>query len=124
MTDDIFWLAVNIYHEARGEPIEGQMAIGHVCYNRAAKRNKSIKEIVLQPYQFSWHNGNKFPVISEYNSLLQCLDVAEDIALDRQEGKDPVKGADHYFADYIDPPSWAQDMEKVCKIGKHTFYRS
>jgi len=124
MTEDIFWAAINIYHEGRGEPTEGQEAIGHVCYNRAAKKRKSIKEIVLQPYQFSWHNNNKFPVISEYEALRQCFVIAEVVQLERNHGIDPTCGADHYFADYIDPPSWAQDMEKICKIGKHTFYRS
>ncbi len=29
-------LALNIYHEARGEPDEGKVAVGHVVMNRAA----------------------------------------------------------------------------------------
>ena len=120
---DIFWLAINIYHEARGESTEGQEAIGHVCFNRAEKRKMSIKDIVLQPFQFSWHNRNKFPPITEYESLLNCLDVANKVAIDRQRGNDPMNGADHYFADYIDPPEWAKGMTMICKIGKHIFYR-
>lgn len=124
MTEDIFWLAINIYHEGRGEPLEGQKAIGHVCYNRAVNRNMSIQEVVLQPWQFSWHNGNKFPAITEYDALLTCFMVADSVQAERQAGKDPVQGADHYFADYIDPPEWSKSMEKVCKIGRHTFYRS
>lgn len=123
MNDDIFWLAVNIYHEARGESGEGKEAICHVCFNRSEKRRKSIKEIVLQPFQFSWHNGNKFPPIAEYGALLECLKIAEKVAVQRHAAIDPMNGADHYFADYIDTPGWANGMTKVCKIGKHTFYR-
>jgi len=123
MTESVFWLAVNLYHEGRGEPEEGQRAICHVVLNRAAKRGMSVKDVVLQPYQFSWHNGNKFPPIGEYHALLNCLDIAEDIELDRQEGIDPVRGADHYFADYIEPPEWSKDMTEICKIGRHTFFR-
>ena len=51
--ESIFWLALNLYHECRGEPLAGQIAVAHVVMNRAEKRGKSLREIVLQPYQFS-----------------------------------------------------------------------
>ena len=49
-------MALNIYHEARGESIEGQYAIAHVTLNRVAstKWPDSICDVVYQPYQFSW----------------------------------------------------------------------
>lgn len=123
MNENVFWLAINIYHEARSEPIEGQVAVGHVVLNRAERRGKSAKEIILQPWQFSWHNDNKFPAIKEYQAMLVSFQAAEKVIEERLDGK-TLSDADHYFADYIKPPSWAKDMRQVCKIGRHIFFRS
>ena len=122
MNDDTFWLAINVYHEARGESIEGQLAVCHVVMNRAEKRKRSIKSIVLQPFQFSWHNGNKFPPLAEYSTLQSCISVAEKAAQERAEGIN-LSGADHYFAEYITPPEWSKGMKLIKKIGKHIFYK-
>lgn len=123
MNENIFWLVVNIYHEARGESLEGQIAVGHVVLNRAERRGKTAKEIVLQPMQFSWHNGDQYPPIKEYAALFAATQAAEAVITERLEGK-TLGGADHYFADYIAMPSWAKDMKQVAKIGRHIFLRS
>ena len=122
-TEDLFWLAINAYHEARGESDEGIKAVCHVVLNRCARRRKTIKEVVLQPYQFSWANDKKRPAISDYDSIVRCLRLAQDAYEDQELGK-TLSNADHYYADYIQQPSWAQSMTRVCKIGKHIFYRS
>ena len=122
MNEGLFWLGVNIYHEARGESLEGQIAVGHVVLNRAEKKHRDVKSIVLQPYQFSWRNNNTFPPIGNYEALRKSFVAAYEVLAKRMEGK-TLQGADHYFADYIDPPSWADEMTEVVKIGKHTFYR-
>lgn len=49
-------LTLTIYGEARGEPIEGQIAVACVIRNRVNKRNKSYFEICTQPKQFSCWN--------------------------------------------------------------------
>jgi spore germination cell wall hydrolase CwlJ-like protein len=38
LTRDVHCLAQNIYHEARGEPMAGKLAVGHVVLNRMADR--------------------------------------------------------------------------------------
>lgn len=53
-------LALNIYHEARGEPLMGQYAVAMVTLNRVGSRHypDSVCGVVLQGYQFSWtHDG-------------------------------------------------------------------
>lgn len=53
-------LALNIYHEARGEPLRGQYAVGMVTLNRVVSRHypASVCGVVLQYRQFSWtHDG-------------------------------------------------------------------
>ena len=117
-----FWLAVNLYHEARGEPEEGMVAIGHVVINRAMKRRKNVKEIILQPWQFSWRNSKKDIPIDDYDSFIRCMDAVDKIIIERLEGKDLFR-ADHYFNPSIVLPSWAKKMTFVQGIGGHDFYR-
>ena len=121
--DSIFWLAMNLYHEARGESVAGQVAVSHVVLNRAQKRGKSLKEIILQPYQFSWANSGARPKVGDYEALLQCFESAALALNERLEGKN-FKGADHYHATYMDPyPSWAKDMKVIATVGNHIFYK-
>ena len=49
-------LALNIYHEARSESMEGQIAVAQVTLNRVAHSEwpSTICEVVSEPKQFSW----------------------------------------------------------------------
>ncbi len=49
-------LALNVYKEARGEPVAGQMAVALVTVNRAKESNysKDICTIVFEKGQFEW----------------------------------------------------------------------
>src|SRR5688572_29718365 len=63
----------NIYHEARGEPHEGQLAVANVVANRyrSGLYPKNLCDIVYQHKQFSW-TANK-PKINErevYNKIV------------------------------------------------------
>jgi spore germination cell wall hydrolase CwlJ-like protein len=122
MTSDIFWMAVNIYHEARGEPTEGQKAVCKVVLNRHVKRRQTIKDVILWPNQFSWHNGGVFPPIKDYKALERCLSIAKDASLEWLNG-DKLDSADHYHSDSIEKPWWAHKMTVVKKIGRHIFYQ-
>jgi len=128
-TEDLFWLSVNAYHEARGEIIEGKIAICHVVFNRAKSKKKSIKEVVLQPYQFSWANGGKRPVIDDYSAFEECIKAAMTTEEDRLKG-DAMAGVDHYYAhkgkNAIKQPTWvaAGAMRLVASIGNHLFFKS
>lgn len=53
-------MALNIYHEACGEPLLGQYAVAMVTINRVGSRHypASVCGVVLQSRQFSWtHDG-------------------------------------------------------------------
>ena len=47
-----FWASVCAYHEAQGEPLEGQVAVVQVIMNRAIKRRQSVKEVITADDQF------------------------------------------------------------------------
>ena len=121
-SEDLFWLAVCLYHEARGECDEGIQAVAHVILNRAKQKRKTVKEIVLQPSQFSWANNGARPPIKDYGSFVKCLDLAGKTVKEREELGVDFNGADHYHAVTVNP-SWAKSMQKIAKVGGHIFYR-
>lgn len=102
-TDDLFWLAINAYHEARGESDHGIIAVCWVVLNRAQARKKTVEQIVLAPWQFSWANGGARPPIKEYAQLARCLRLAQEAVDLRDAGL--AFAADHYYAEYIDQPA-------------------
>ena len=127
LLEQITWLALCIYHEARGEEEIGRIAVGHAIMNRVAKRDMPIKKIVLQPWQFSWTNinvieGKALPPVKNNTALIACLHSAFVCLIERLEGKD-LYGADHYFNPAIVLPSWAESMTLIARIGNHDFYR-
>jgi len=123
ISKQLIWIAICIYHEARNQPEEGQIAVGHVILNRAEKRSMTAKEIILQPSQFSWANDGARPAIKDYASLEKSCEMAERCLSERTEGKN-FFGADHYFADSISMPSWAKKMRLIKKVGNHSFFKA
>lgn len=62
--NEIDFLTQNVYHEARGEPLEGQLAVAQVTLARLAsgkfdRGNGLIDGVVFAPGQFSWTNDPK-----------------------------------------------------------------
>ncbi len=133
-SEDVNWLAKNIYFEARSENLHGQMAVAFVTLNRVATKRRwphTIKGVVTQKWQFSWYNKGIVPPINNQKAYLKAKDVAilslelyNDMCdADKFKYDGIVLGADHYFADYIPVPSWARNMEYKTSIGHHLFFR-
>lgn len=137
-------LAVLIYGEARGEAIEGQIAVGNVVRNRVRSSHdiKTYQDVALQPYQFSTFHprgggqnytetlGAAQQMVSARGSskqppnaplLNQCVWIATGIIVGSL--LDNTNGATHYFADSIPKPAWAKAMTHVCTVGNHLFYK-
>ena len=53
---DLYWMAMNIYHEAGNQPLIGKIAVGVVTLNRLKDKRypKNIRDVVTEPFQFSW----------------------------------------------------------------------
>lgn len=118
-------LALNMYHEARGEPMDGMQMVGEVTLNRVEASNypDTICDVVYQPHQFSWTHTVKNHEPQEVEIWLDVLVLAENLILG--EVKTFGNGATHF----INPdkvrriPNWARQFEKVGKIGNHVFYQ-
>jgi len=122
LIEQVTYLALNIYFEARGEPLEGKKAVAHVVLNRLRKTDKSIKSVVFQPWQFSWANSNARPPVRDYASFIECMHAAMLCLEERLEGKD-LFGADHYYNPDVVTPSWAANMTEITIIGNHRFMK-
>lgn len=121
--DWLFWLTMNTYFEAMGEPREGQIAICHVVLNRAQRRKQSVEEVIRADKQFSWYNGGEVPAVKYPVALIKCSESVLDCFGERMMGKN-LFGSDHYFNPHVVRPSWAAAMTRTCLIGNHEFYRS
>ena len=123
-------LALNIYHEARGEPSEGKLAVGHVVMNRVADRRfpGSVCAVVRQGgfkrrwrCQFTWWCDGRSDDPNELAAWEDSLYYARKVLWRATE--DPTRGALWYHADHV-APAWRKQKVEGPKIGKHIFYTS
>ncbi|WP_310598994.1 cell wall hydrolase [Desulfobulbus sp.] len=116
--ESLFWLSLNIYHESRGEPEIGQLAVAHVTLNRAIEENKSLADVILAPNQFSWTFQKKSYAPLEINPLQESLRMA----LKAMTTPDFTKGSTFYH--HIDvAPGWVAGKAYIGRYGSHKFYR-
>lgn len=135
-------LALTIIGEARGEPIEGQVAVGSVIRNRllwSKFKGKRFSDICLAKSQFScWNEDDaNLPFLMDLGaimmmgqeikdpSLSQCVWVADGII--DWKILDNTRHADHYLATWLfnDPtrkPKWAKNASNIKVIGRQTFF--
>jgi spore germination cell wall hydrolase CwlJ-like protein len=117
-------LATAVYFEARGESLEGQLAVARVVMNRAASGRYPPDwcSVVKQPAQFSFVRRGEFPQ-ADTNS--DAWRKAEAVAQLAAANIVPSVDADvlWYHATYV-APSWGRRLNLAEKIGTHIFYRA
>ena len=117
-------VATAVYFEARGESLEGQLAVARVVMNRAAsgKYPPSWCATVKQPWQFSFVRGGRFPAIDYASASWRKAQAITRLAVSNAV---PTLSNDvlWYHADYV-APSWGRRLTRVEKIGTHIFYRA
>lgn len=118
LLEGLLWLTLNVYHEARSEPEIGQVAVALVTLNRAHEQKRPIKEIVQEPYQFSWTFQKKSYIPDDPKAFLACMKSVY-IAL---HSNDFTQGATHYHLDTI-TPYWSRDYTYLEQYGSHKFYK-
>jgi spore germination cell wall hydrolase CwlJ-like protein len=125
---DLAFMALCIWREARGEPREAKVAVGHSIMNRITSPSwgNTITSVIFQRLQYSSLTYDKDPQLTTWpletdKSWIECLEVADQVL----EGAlpNPIDGADSYFADSISRPTWATDKTFVTKIGRHEFHK-
>ena len=135
-------LALNMYHEARGQGIAGELAVTAVVLNRVNDKRypNTICEVVEQgPTRASWQDPKiRFPVKNRCQFSWFCdgksdtprnkkiynrmYNLADAILGNEISFLDITGGATHYHADYVSP-AWAKTKMKTVEIQDHIFYR-
>jgi spore germination cell wall hydrolase CwlJ-like protein len=122
--NDLNWLALNIYHEARGEGLEGMFAVGVVTLNRVKsdKYPNTIAGVVKQRNQFSWYWDGQSDKVLEPRAWETSKSVAKILLTDdKLKIQKRLKGVVFYHAAWVNP-SWSKRVERVATIGNHIFY--
>ena len=126
--EELNCLALNIYHEARNEPDEGQVAVAHVVLNRISDPRfpatvcKVIRqggERVRHRCQFSWWCDGRSDRPRNSRKWQSIKSMAEAVYWGRSQ--DPTGGALWYHADYVSP-YWGRVFKRSRQIGRHIFY--
>ena len=123
LSRDMRCLAQAIYFEARGEPLDGQLAVGRVVVNRAESGAfpADYCGVVTQRGQFSFVKGGIIPTPDTSSSAWKRAIAVAQIA--HQELWDsPVKDALFFHATYV-KPSWARKKVARATLARHVFYR-
>lgn len=116
-TSDIQLMARVINGEARGEPYEGQVAVGAVILNRVkdSRFPNSISGVIYQPGAFTAvSDGQINAAISEGSTVYKA-------AQDAINGWDPTSGCVYYFNPNTATNKWIWSRPLVKTIGKHRF---
>lgn len=114
---DIQLMARAINGEARGEPYEGQVAVGAVILNRVkdSRFPNSIAGVIYQSGAFTAvSDGQINAAISEGSTVYKA-------AQDAMNGWDPTGGCVYYFNPSTATNKWIWSRPLVKTIGKHRF---
>lgn len=112
---DLYLLAKLIHSEARGEPYEGQVAVGAVVLNRVddAGFPNTLQGVIYQPWAFTaLHDG-------QFN--LEPTSTSYQAAQDALNGWDPSYGCLYYYNPATATSSWIFSRQTIVVIGNHVF---
>ena len=116
-TSDLQLMARAINGEARGEPYEGQVAVGAVILNRvkSSKFPNTIAGVIYQSGAFTAVADGQINVpIAQGSTVLKA-------AQDAMNGWDPTGGAIYYYNPKTATNSWIRSRKVITTIGDHRF---
>lgn len=128
--EEIQCLALNIYHEARGEPIEGMVAVTLAVLNRVADPEypDSVCGVIShrmtsdpKQCQFSWYCDGRSDQPKEEEPWMIAQAIARDIFHD---GVPEIVADAQFYVRCEIRRDWLKRMELVEQIGSHCFYRN
>jgi N-acetylmuramoyl-L-alanine amidase len=134
-----FCMALNVYFEARGEPLAGQYAVAHVTMNRVRARAfpNDVCSVVMKRKHFSWTTDRMEPVYragrkigyklrkgmepDDMDSWRRAVEVAKTVMNGRMID---ITGGALFYHTRISKPWWKPGRQYVvATIGNHVFYR-
>lgn len=112
---DIELVARAVHGEARGEPMEGQVAVAAVIVNRvkAPQFPKTVRGVIFQP--------GAFDAVEDGQILLKPDKKAFKAAEMAIMGHDPTGAAIYYYNPDKTTNKWIWSRPVIKKIGRHVF---
>jgi len=133
-------LALTIWGEARGESVEGQIAVANVIMNRWKNnlgKYKTVTDVCLEPRQFSCWNESD-PNRTRINKLMSQISrgvIPQELKQQLYIARgilgfnlvDNTRGSRHYITaklyDSENRPRWAKTpITDPVRIGNHVFF--
>jgi len=116
-------LANAVYFEARGESLQGQLAVAEVVMNRAASGRypASFCEVVVQPAQFSFVHRGRIPQADRSSEAWRRAVGVARVAVEGLAPRLLPSNCLWYHANYVSP-SWGRRLAETTRIGLHIFY--
>lgn len=116
-------LANAVYFEARGESLEGQLAVAEVVMNRASSGRypPTLCGVVVQRSQFSFVRGGIIPAADRHSAAWRRAVAVARVAL-AGTTRLLAPGVLWYHANYVSP-GWGRRLARTNRIGAHIFYR-
>lgn len=131
-TEAAVCLALNMYHEARGEGVVGMVAVGQVAINRVADPRwpgdicKVIKQggaRSLFNCQFSWYCDGKVDKPSDIKMWTSAMELAEAMLVGAISNPS-LKEATCYHATWVEKkPAWTRNSKFISIYKDHVFYK-
>lgn len=143
---EVSYLIQNVYHESRGEPLKGQLAVAQVTLARllARKFGKTLADVVFAQNQFSWTKDPRI-LMTRMNDetfqdlkttimfLVQNKPLGEAVAALAEQSEIPARAYYYKRTDWDENDPEEKRMSKATKemfqklknvgvIGSHTFY--
>ena len=120
--EELGCLAMNIYHEARGETEKGKLAVAAVTINRVNNKHypDNVCDVVWQRKQFSWTDLKaKYQIIKDEQAWVNAIQIAQ-LFLDGGDWSGVGK-ATHYHTLAVSP-NWKDNDNLIAQVGNHLFY--
>ena len=116
-------LANAVYFEARGEPLQGQLAVAEVVMNRAASGRypASLCAVIEQHAQFSFVRHGHIPQADHASEAWRRAVGVARVAVEGMAPRLLPTSCLWYHADYVSP-SWGHRLAVTTRIGQHIFY--
>ena len=112
-------ISLAVYHEARGEPDKGKVAVVNVILNRMKNRKATACQVVFAKHQFSFTANLKYQEKHTKQYVLFVRKVVDKI----KEGRYNSSKATHFHLKGMKKkPKWAKKLKVVATIGNHIFY--
>lgn len=119
---DFYWLSHIISAESRGEPMEGQVAVGNVVLDRVKSKDfpNTIPTVVFQVAD----GFVQFEPVENGSVYLDPTDQSVEAARRALEGEKSLEGALFFYAPALSEGEWINaNRTYLTTIGCHRFYR-